>query len=42
MSRVGALLPHGPHATLYLSHYERGFLSYLERAPDAAALLRSA
>jgi len=31
-----------PRATRYLSRYERGFLSYLERAPDAAALLRSA
>ncbi len=26
----------------YLSRVERGFLTYLERAPDAAALLRSA
>ncbi|ALJ11464.1 DNA topoisomerase [Sphingopyxis macrogoltabida] len=31
-----------PRATKYLSRYERGFLTYLERAPDAAALLRSA
>ncbi len=31
-----------PRATRYLSRYERGFLTYLERAPDAAALLRSA
>ncbi len=35
---VGAL----PRVTQYLSRYERGFLTYLERAPDAAALLRSA
>lgn len=31
-----------PRATRYLSRYERGFLTWLERAPDAAALLRSA
>jgi len=31
-----------PRATRYLSRYERGLLSWLERAPDAAALLRSA
>ncbi|MBN8844844.1 MAG: DNA topoisomerase IB [Sphingomonadales bacterium] len=31
-----------PRATKYLSRYERGFLACLERAPDAAALLRSA
>lgn len=31
-----------PRATKYLSRYERGFLTYLEQAPDAAALLRSA
>lgn len=31
-----------PRATKYLSRYERGFLTYLERAPNAAALLRSA
>ena len=31
-----------PRATKYLSRYERGFLAWLERAPDAAALLRSA
>lgn len=31
-----------PRTTKYLSRYERGFLTYLERAPDAAALLRSA
>jgi DNA topoisomerase-1 len=31
-----------PRATKYLSRYERGFLTYLERAPDAAKLLRSA
>ncbi|BBB07418.1 DNA topoisomerase IB [Sphingopyxis sp. EG6] len=31
-----------PRAAKYLSRYERGFLTYLERAPDAAALLRSA
>ena len=31
-----------PRATKYLSRYERGFLTYLERAPDAGALLRSA
>jgi DNA topoisomerase-1 len=31
-----------PRATRYVSRYERGFLSYLERAPGAAALLRSA
>jgi DNA topoisomerase I len=31
-----------PRATKYLSRYERGFLTYLERAPDAAELLRSA
>lgn len=31
-----------PRATKFLSRYERGFLTYLERAPDAAALLRSA
>lgn len=42
MSGAGALLPHGLRETQYLSRYERGFLSYLERAPDAAALLRSA
>jgi DNA topoisomerase-1 len=35
---VGSL----PRATKYLSRYERGFLTYLEQAPDAAALLRSA
>ncbi|MBB5705186.1 DNA topoisomerase IB [Sphingopyxis panaciterrulae] len=35
---VGAL----PRATRYLSRYERGFLTYLEQAPDAAKLLRSA
>ncbi|PKP87744.1 MAG: hypothetical protein CVT78_05355 [Alphaproteobacteria bacterium HGW-Alphaproteobacteria-17] len=27
---------------LDLSRYERGFLTYLEQAPDAEALLRSA
>lgn len=31
-----------PRATKYLSRYERGFLTYLECAPDAAALMRSA
>ncbi|UNK80440.1 DNA topoisomerase IB [Sphingopyxis granuli] len=31
-----------PRATRYLSRYERGFLTYLEQAPDAATLLRSA
>lgn len=31
-----------PRPTKYLSRYERGFLTYLERAPGAAALLRSA
>ena len=31
-----------PRATKYLSRYERGFLAYLEQAPAAAALLRSA
>lgn len=31
-----------PRATKYLSRYERGFLTYLERAPAAANLLRSA
>jgi DNA topoisomerase-1 len=31
-----------PRATRYLSRYERGLLAWLERAPDAAALLRSA
>ncbi|MDR6834307.1 MULTISPECIES: DNA topoisomerase IB [unclassified Sphingopyxis] len=31
-----------PRAAKYLSRYERGFLTYLERAPGAAALLRSA
>ena len=31
-----------PRATKYLSRVERGFLTYLERAPDAAELLRSA
>ncbi|UKK85971.1 DNA topoisomerase IB [Sphingopyxis sp. BSN-002] len=31
-----------PRATRYLSRYERGFLAWLERAPGAAALLRSA
>jgi len=31
-----------PRATRYLSRYERGFLAYLEQAPGAAALLRSA
>lgn len=31
-----------PRAAKYLSRYERGFLTYLEQAPDAAALLRSA
>lgn len=31
-----------PRATRYLSRYERGFLAYLEQAPAAAALLRSA
>ncbi len=31
-----------PRAAKYLSRYERGFLTYLERTPDAAALLRSA
>jgi DNA topoisomerase-1 len=31
-----------PRATKYLSRYERGFLTYLEQVPDAAALLRSA
>lgn len=31
-----------PRTAKYLSRYERGFLTYLERAPDAAALLRSA
>ncbi len=31
-----------PRATKYLSRYERGFLTYLDRAPGAAALLRSA
>lgn len=30
-----------PRASKYLSRVERGFLAYLERAPDAAALLRS-
>ena len=31
-----------PRTAKYLSRYERGFLTYLERSPDAAALLRSA
>ncbi|MDK2759900.1 MAG: DNA topoisomerase IB [Sphingopyxis sp.] len=31
-----------PRATRYLSRHERGLLAWLERAPDAAALLRSA
>jgi DNA topoisomerase-1 len=31
-----------PRATQYLSRYERGFLTYLEQAPAAAKLLRSA
>lgn len=31
-----------PRATKYLSRHERGFLTWLERAPDAATLLRSA
>lgn len=31
-----------PRAAKYLSRYERGFLAYLESAPDAAALLQSA
>ncbi|MBD3734060.1 MAG: DNA topoisomerase IB [Sphingopyxis sp.] len=31
-----------PRATRYLSRYERGFLAWLERVPDAAVLLRSA
>lgn len=31
-----------PRATRYLSRYERGFLTYLERAPAAAVLLQSA
>ncbi|MDO9337655.1 MAG: DNA topoisomerase IB [Caulobacter sp.] len=31
-----------PRAAKYLSRYERGFLTYLERTPDAAALLRTA
>ncbi len=31
-----------PRAAKYLSRYERGFLTYLERAPGAAVLLRSA
>lgn len=31
-----------PRATRYLSRPERGFLAWIERAPDAAALLRSA
>lgn len=31
-----------PRATRYLSRYERGFLNWLERAPGAEALLRSA
>ena len=31
-----------PRATRYLSRTERGFLAWIERAPDAAALLRSA
>ncbi|XVJ64502.1 MAG: DNA topoisomerase IB [Sphingopyxis sp.] len=31
-----------PRVAKYLSRYERGFLAYLEQAPDAAALLRSA
>ncbi len=31
-----------PRATRYLSRYERGFLTYLEQAPAAAVLLRSA
>lgn len=31
-----------PRATKYLSRYERGFLTYLEQAPAAAELLRSA
>lgn len=31
-----------PRAAKYLSRYERGFLTYLEQTPDAAALLRSA
>jgi DNA topoisomerase-1 len=31
-----------PRATKYLSRYERGFLTYLEQAPAAAKLLRSA
>jgi DNA topoisomerase-1 len=31
-----------PRAAKYLSRYERGFLTYLEQTPGAAALLRSA
>jgi DNA topoisomerase-1 len=31
-----------PRLAKYLSRYERGFLAYLESAPDAAALLRTA
>lgn len=31
-----------PRATRYLSRYERGFLTYLERTPAAAVLLQSA
>jgi len=31
-----------PRATRYLWRYERGFLAWLERVPDAAVLLRSA
>lgn len=30
-----------PRSTRYLSRYERGFLNYLEQAPDAAVLLQS-
>jgi len=31
-----------PRSVRHLSRYERGFLTYLKRAPDAAALLHSA
>lgn len=31
-----------PRVAKYLSRYERGFLAYLQSAPDAAALLRTA
>lgn len=37
-AEVGGL----PRSTKYLSRYERGFLAYLDAAPGAAALLRSA